>query len=133
MVNIKSKIIQIGDEAVFDTHKILILFGEDVPEYLKDYSIIHRYTSEVTEDLVKKGGKINFGVQTYNVVDVGNIANETLTSLGHASLYFGLEEGAELLPGSILLEPEIMPDLNVGDVIEFISEWLVWLMMSIEF
>lgn len=63
-----------------------------------------------------------FGNQKYTVTDIGDVANSTLIELGHVSLYFGLEDGAELLPGSILLKPEIMPELHVGDVIEFIKE-----------
>jgi len=36
-------------------------------------------------------------------------------------MYFKLEEGATLLPGSALLSPNKVPQLKAGDVITFIK------------
>ena len=118
---VKSQIISIGESAIFDDYKILILFGEIAPVGIDEVSIIHRYLDEANEEMLTKGSKLFFGNQEYVIEEIGDIANETLHELGHASLYFGLDEGVDLLPGSILLKPYQLPTLAIGDVIKFVK------------
>lgn len=122
MVNtIKSTILKIGDSAIFEDYKILILFGEKAPIGIDEISVIHRFENEINEEMLVEGSSIIFGNQKYKIENIGHVANETLHDLGHATLYFGLDEGTDLLPGSILLSPSIMPTIAVGDTIQFVK------------
>ncbi len=118
---ITSKVIKIGASAIFDDFNILILFGEKVPVGVDEFSIIHRPDTAFPKDFLKKGSKIVFNQQEFMIEEIGDVANETLHDLGHVALYFGLDEGAELLPGSILLTPYYLPKIAAGDEIVFIQ------------
>ena len=116
---IKSEIKEIGVDSHFEGEPIMILFNSTAPEGLRDVCVIHDFTDEPNKDMLKKGSKMIFGDQEYMVEDIGGVANETLFDLGHASLYFELAEGEELMPGAIKLTPNKLPDVKVGDVIQF--------------
>lgn len=115
-----SHIKSIGESSRFDTHNILILFGPSVPDYMEEYVIVHEYDETPQKTILEVGSKLFIGENEYTVEKIGDVANETLSELGHASLYFGLEEGSDLLPGSILLHPYEMPELSVGDTLIFV-------------
>ena len=44
-----------------------------------------------------------------------NVANENFVTLGHLTVNFSKEPG--VLPGSIRVDTEEVPDINVGDTI----------------
>lgn len=120
---VKSKIIEIGEFADFDDVDVIILFNNTSPEGLREVCVIHEYLQDIntkSADLLKNDSAIKFNDQVYKVKQIGNVANDTLKELGHVSLYFGLAEGEELLPGSVLLDPPVKPSISVGDYIEFI-------------
>ncbi len=118
---IQSEIIEIGKNAYFESTTLLILFNETATPYLRDVSIIHRLNEIKPSFELKKGSIIHFGNQKYTIEEIGNLANIMLSELGHVSLYFGLPNDTQLLPGSILLSPSKLPELKVGDQIEFIN------------
>ena len=118
---IKSKVLEIGEMAYFDGYPILILFNNSAPAGLREVSIIHEFTTPANKEMLKKGSKILFNEKMYTVDAIGDVANQTFYDLGHVSLYFGLEEGAELLPGSVLLSPSEVPQVKVGDILQFIK------------
>jgi len=101
MSTIKSTVLEIGEMAYFEDYPILILFNKTAPDGIREISVM--------------------GGTAYTVEDIGYVANKTLFELGHLSMYFKLEEGAELLPGSALLSPNKVPQLKAGDVITFIK------------
>lgn len=115
-----SHIKSIGESSYFDTHNILILFGPSVPDYMEEFVIVHEFDQQPQETILEVGSKLFIGDFEYTVEDIGSVANQTLCELGHASLYFGLEEGSDLLPGSILLSPYVMPKLSLGDTLIFV-------------
>ncbi|QZN88159.1 PTS glucitol/sorbitol transporter subunit IIA [Vagococcus lutrae] len=117
---IKSTISEIGEFSYFEDEPIIILFNDLAPEGLREVCIIHNFEEKPEGDLLKVGSKIIFGEKEYEVVEIGHTANKTLRELGHASFYFDLDEGSELLPGSVSLSPHVLPLLNVGDSISFI-------------
>lgn len=121
MTMITSKITEIGEDAFFEGYPILILFNDTAPEGIREVSIIHTFETPPNKEMLVKGSKIYFADQEYTVEDIGYVANETLYDLGHVSLYFGLEEGTELLPGSAKLHPYTVPTIKVGDVIKFVK------------
>lgn len=115
----RTTIIQIGAEvSAFMKDKILILFGEEVPDTLKDFAIIHEPLSGLDEKPFEVGKTIQLASKEYKIVQVGSRANEQFLKLGHVSLYFG-SAGEDLLPGAVRLAPEQPPKLQIGDVLEF--------------
>lgn len=121
MSMISSKILEIGELAISEDYPILILFNNTAPSEFREISVIHDFKDAPNKEMLKKGSRIMFGNDTYTVEDIGYVANQTLFDLGHISLYFGLEEGSNLLPGSALLSPYKLPDIKVGDSIRFIK------------
>lgn len=122
MNTFKSKITEIGPDAFFEDYPILILFNDSAPPGLREVCIIHEFDEgPLPLGFLSKGSKIVFGDQTYIVEEIGDVAGSTLHELGHATLYFELEEDTELMPGAALLSPSTLPQVNVGDVIQFIQ------------
>ena len=117
---IKSTISEIGEFSYFEEEPIVILFNNSAPEGLREVCVIHDFEKEPKGELLKVGSKIVFGENEYEVVEIGHTANTSLQELGHASFYFDLGEDQELLPGSVSLSPHVLPELNVGDQIQFI-------------
>lgn len=116
-----TRVTEIGEDAFFDGYPILILFNDSAPKGIREISIIHKFTTPATKETLKQGSKILFNEQEYVVEELGDVANATLYDLGHISLYFGLEEGTSLLPGSAKLYPYKVPTINVGDTITFVK------------
>ena len=120
-LEIRSEIIKIGHEAIFEGFDMLIIFGESVPKDVEQYSIVHRVESPINKGFLNVGSKILIGNQEYTIEVIGDVAHETLEELSHATLYFGIEDREDLLPGSILLDPPIMPEIKTGDIIVFVK------------
>ncbi|MGX7197837.1 PTS glucitol/sorbitol transporter subunit IIA [Enterococcus olivae] len=118
---LKSKVQEIGElVSAFEEEMLMILFGPEATEELKSICVIHEF-EEQPENVLKAGTKIEMGGQTYTVTQVGDAANQNFEELGHISIYFRTGEN-EILPGAILAEPEIFPDIQIGETIKFINE-----------
>lgn len=113
----KVKIIEIGSMVpMFKEENLVILFGSNAPKELRDMCLVHEVLEISDGDLLKVGGTISFGDQSYTITAVGSAANENLRNLGHIAIYFRDEPG-EILPGAVVLSPAKVPDAEVGDVI----------------
>lgn len=99
----------------FEEEMLLILFGPSATEELKSICVIHEFDSQ-PENVLHPGTKIQMGNETYTVTKVGSSANQNFDELGHVSIYFRTGEN-EILPGAIIVEPEIYPKLHSGDLI----------------
>lgn len=117
---IKVKVNHIGKNALsfFDEDKLFIIYGKVNDDDLRSYSII--VESELMKDDVKKGMILSFNNQDFEILEVGDEANNTLKSLTHMTLRFKDFNDSnieEILPGSILLKgmPKVFP--NIGSYI----------------
>ncbi|WP_208590027.1 PTS glucitol/sorbitol transporter subunit IIA [Gracilibacillus suaedae] len=112
----ESKIVEVGQSCseMLDA-EMLIIFHEDVPAELKDVAAIHLNSEWASEVVV--GDILQIGNQEYVIKKVGEKANETLQSLGHCTINFGME-GADL-PGTITVDGEGLPIIEEGNVIKF--------------
>ncbi|MBF2545618.1 PTS glucitol/sorbitol transporter subunit IIA [Listeria seeligeri] len=114
----KSKIIEIGPLVpAFEEEKIVILFGPTATNELREISVIHEL-EELPNNAIQKGNKLTIGQQEYRIEEVGTEANKNLEELGHISIYFRSGEN-EVLPGAIVVSPEIFPTLAIGDTVHF--------------
>ena len=108
----KTKVQAIGSEAaLFKEDKLLILFGDNAPEGLKDYAyqiIINRAKEEITTEMILAIGKTDF-----KITAVGNLVTKNLNQLGHITMKFTGETTAEL-PGTLYLEGKEIPIITVG-------------------
>lgn len=117
------KVIEIGEMVpAFEEEMIVILFGETAPAELRMISVVHDYkVSQPEEVVIKVGTKIQLGEIEYTVIEAGNAANANFQELGHVAIYMRKGE-EEILPGSILVEPAVFPQLKPGDTLRIINE-----------
>lgn len=115
----RTQITKIGAQvSAFNEDKILILFGEDAPEALEDYSVVHQPLTSPEKPPFELGKTLRLGDGEYRIVGVGDRANEQFCRIGHVCFYFSWER-KDLLPGAVQLYPEKLPNLKVGDILEF--------------
>lgn len=117
----KTQITEIGKDAYeMLSNNVLVLFGDDAPDLLKDICFMH--TSKELKENIIAGDCIKIDNQLYNIACVGNVACTTLSSMGHCSLIFGQVEDSEVLPGSVYLKETKIPKVEVGTCIRVIRQ-----------
>ena len=81
--------------------------------------MVHRIVAHPQRD-PRPGDVLRVGDSRDVVTQVGSLAGENLTSLGHVVVYFTVEDDQALLPGAIFADGSLaMP--RVGDHIEFLE------------
>ena len=91
---------------------MLIIFGESVPDMLRDVVYVHR-DATLSRD-VRVGDVLTIDGDSWTVSLVGDVASQNLRALGHCTLAFGPETSASTLPGSIQLAEPLLPNPRVG-------------------
>lgn len=114
------KVIEIGSyvEELLN-EKMMVLFGPTAPVELRDICVVHDGVP-VDGDVLTRGGAITIGNQKYVIEEFGEAANENMGGLGHLTIVFDATK--ELLPGSVLVSPEMLPVVEVGTDISFESQ-----------
>lgn len=113
MIVMKCKIFDIGDNFLeIKEANAMIMFGKDAPQDLLKYCVI--IDSLTINKDVQKGMKLFIGNQVYCITAVGNHVNNTLKTLGHATIYF---DGSfePKLPGCLHVERKSYPEISIGD------------------
>lgn len=115
---IKMNVISVGEKALNAEDKLVILFGTEVSERLKEVSVIQRI--EMVDDYqVKKGMHLMIDDQEYEVVYAGSLVKDNLETVHHTVLDFNPlpEEPRE---NAIYLTPATLPEIkeNTKIVIE---------------
>lgn len=113
----KVKVTEIGSfvEELLN-EKMVVLFGPTAPAELRDICVVHDGTP--TEDnVLAEGGTISIGDQVYTIKEFAEAANENMGGLGHLTIAFDGER--ELLPGTVLVTPSVLPKLETGIEISF--------------
>lgn len=108
----ETEIIDFGSSAeMFKAENMVILFGENAPDDLADYSYIiniHPINGNIEPGMV-----VSFNEKSYEITAVGDVVEKNLGDLGHITLKFDGAREAEL-PGTLYLEDKELPDLAVG-------------------
>lgn len=89
---------------------MLITFGENAPDTLKDYCYI--IDVKETNSPIKKGQFLVIDNEKFEILLVGDIAEKNLVSLGHLTVNFTGEDS--VLPGSIIVENKSCPAISIG-------------------
>ena len=114
-----TKIVEIGKDAQsMLNNNLLILFGTDAPEILRDVCFMHN-----NKDLIGKisaRDEVEIDDQIYTVGYVGNVACITLSTIGHCTFAFGLNK-KQFLPGTIYLNEIEIPEIKLGTIIKISS------------
>ena len=112
MVKYKARITLIGPlVSEFMDHGILVLFGANAPEELKEFAVIHD-GQELVEPIVA-GDTVTIGQAAFRVLAVGDIVNKNLAALGHLVLKCNGQTKPEM-PGDVCLEQKPFPYIEVG-------------------
>jgi PTS system glucitol/sorbitol-specific IIA component len=98
--------------------KMLIIFGEGAPAELHDICVIHRPATRTGG--VRPGDRVVLDEESFEVLAVGDVADQNLRALGHVSFKAnGLHTAP--LPGDICLEDVDLPLLKTGSRIQIVS------------
>lgn len=112
MIKYQAKITAIGPlVAEFIDHNILVLFGDQAPEELAEFSIIH--DGKDLNGILTVGDVVFLGEAEYKILAVGDVANDNLKKLGHIILKFNGEAVTEM-PGDVCLEARLLPAIEPG-------------------
>ena len=112
MIKYQATITAIGPYvAEFIDHNILVLFGDQAPEELAEFSIIH--DGKDMQGTLIVGDKVYLGDDRFTVLAVGEAANNNLKNLGHLILKFNGESEPEM-PGDVCVENKPLPEIEPG-------------------
>ncbi len=103
----------------FKDEKLLIIFGDNAPDELKDYT--YHVSVNPINGTICAGQYLQVDEQEYKILAVGEEAPVTLAGLGHCSVRFNGSD-TEDMPGSINVEDKEMPDVKVGTIIRIIEK-----------
>ncbi|SUU93099.1 PTS system glucitol/sorbitol-specific transporter subunit IIA [Anaerococcus octavius] len=107
----ENTVTNIGNSADEFGNEMIIFFGDNAPEELRDYC----YSLEIkdTDGDIKAGDHIDIdGVQS-KILAVGDEAQVNLESLAHLTVNLSGNID-DLLPGAIVTEKVDIPDLKIG-------------------
>jgi PTS system glucitol/sorbitol-specific IIA component len=96
---------------------VIILFGQDAPEELHDFAVLHEPT--LTGDAPAPGDTITIGEQSWTVLAVGEVVKDNLLNLGHLDLKANGETTAAL-PGDVCVTSGPVEVPAIGDVVRIL-------------
>lgn len=110
-----SEIVKIGEQAnLFLDEGIVVFFGDNAPEELQDFAVIHKLVP-ITDD-IEVGTKINLSDSNMEVVSIGPVANENFKNLGHLVLKLDSSTDEAQL-GDVRCIYDKKPDIKIGDTL----------------
>lgn len=104
----------------FRDQGLLVWFGENAPEELHEFSILHKVDIHKRAPMV--GDAVALNEDIFTVLAVGSVASENLLNLGHLDLKANGLPVAEL-PGDVNVEARELPMVKVGDRLQVIAQY----------
>lgn len=95
----------------FIDHNILVFFGDQAPEELAEFSILH--DGKEMHGNLTIGDVVSLGDNEFTVLAVGEVANDNLKNLGHLIIRFNGETEPEM-PGDVCVEAKPLPIIEPG-------------------
>lgn len=93
---------------------VLVFFGPSAPDELRDFAVLH--DGGVLTDDVTVGDQLCIDDCTFQILAVGEVANQNLRNLGHFVVKFN-GQGTPEMPGDICAEMRPLPPLRVGSTV----------------
>ena len=112
---IKMKVVSVGEGALNAEDGLVILFGKEVSDRLKEVSVIQEF-EQIDQYDVKKGMRLTIDKQHYQVAYVGNLVASNLETVHHTVLDFNAVPD-EPRSNAIYLEPQNFPVIHAGSQI----------------
>ena len=97
---------------------MLILFGDNAPEELRDYC--YSVSVNPINGTIAPGQTLFFDDNGYKITAVGGEAPVTLAGLGHCTVNFSGQTNVDL-PGTIYVENKPQPTITEGTVIRIVE------------
>jgi PTS system glucitol/sorbitol-specific IIA component len=111
----ETTVVAVGEMAAeFAAEGILVFFGQDAPEELHEFAIIHEHKELLAP--VEPGDVIEIAGVRFPVTAVGDVANDNIANLGHLVLKLNGLEQTEL-PGEVSVVEGQAPEVGPGTVI----------------
>ncbi len=105
--------------ADFREQGLLVWFGENAPEELHEFSILHKVDNHKRAPIV--GDTIAINDDHFTVLAVGDVASDNLLNLGHLDLKAnGLTQPE--MPGDVNIEMCELPMIKVGDRLQVFAQ-----------
>jgi PTS system glucitol/sorbitol-specific IIA component len=112
MIKYKAQVTFIGPlVSEFMDHNILVLFGDQAPEELQEFAVIH--DGDGLKSNLEPGDIVSLAGKSFKILAVGDVSNTNLANLGHLVLKFNGETVPEM-PGDVCLENGIIPVIQIG-------------------
>ncbi|MGP6138706.1 MULTISPECIES: PTS glucitol/sorbitol transporter subunit IIA [unclassified Jeotgalibaca] len=118
----KSKVMHIGKDAISTNERILVLFGENATEAIRDVSILQAFEEEVSAFVFHINDEVHFGDQIYTVSYVGENVGANLVELGHVTFVFDEFDPEHFIETSVYLTPHQLPKIELGMMIQYVSK-----------
>lgn len=120
MTKYSAKIVSVGELAQeFIAEGVMVFFATNAPEELQETAFVHDCTDEPTAPVVP-GDQVVLDGKSFQVLAVGDVANENLKNLGHLVLKFnGLTEPE--MRGDVNLPEGVVPAIGPGSLMEIIG------------
>jgi glucitol/sorbitol PTS system EIIA component len=103
----------------FLEEKMVILFGTEAPQDLKDFCFNIEVVNADGE--IQEGQKLFINNEKFKITSVGNLVQRNLTTLGHITLRFDGSTTPEL-PGTLYLENKEIPAIDLGTELKIVTE-----------
>ena len=118
-IKLRSTVVGIGDSVEeFRAARVLVFFNAGAPEELAEFSVLHEATVNLAN--VASGDSLRLGAETFDILAVGEVANQNLANLGHLVVKADGRTDPEML-GDVCVEARDLPRLVVGDPIEILG------------
>ncbi len=124
VTRLATTVTEVGEMAgAFLDEGIIVFFGDDAPEELRDVAIVHRPETNVggiTAGDVVVVRPTAGDETTMEVLAVGDVANDNMVALGHLVLKRN-GSTTPAMPGDVCCDVGPIPPLAVGDTVEVVG------------
>ena len=100
-----------------ENNSSVIILNEGIRPNLSDMVLEHT-PCELKEN-IEAGDFLKFGSREYEIVSVGDVANDTIGEEGHCTLVFNAQGS---MPGQIIVKGSAPPMLMTGATIAFLKK-----------
>lgn len=119
----KAKILEVGKQAIDPRENIIIMFGDNATDELRNVSVIQHFAKSLDDFSFDKDDQVKIHDRLYNAIGVGSLVATDMKEMGHVTLVFIDQVPQKLMKNAIYLEKgdeETIPNFKADDEIEYI-------------